>query len=223
MSNWSKEELRDAILAYREMQENFRDNQAINKSAVYKALSYKHGRTRKAFEFRMQNISYVLSLSGRDWLEGLKPANHVGTNVIRQIEEILSETEGRVFNYSLLQDARNINAFRKKNNKIPTGNKKPRTRTIETTVYVRNSDIVAWVLLNANGICELCDQNAPFNTVLDTPFLEVHHVKHLSDNGSDTICNAVALCPNCHRELHYGMQSKLKKETLYNKIERLIR
>ncbi|WP_444959398.1 HNH endonuclease [Microbulbifer sp. ZKSA002] len=36
------------------------------------------------------------------------------------------------------------------------------------------------------------------------PFLEVHHLRRLADNGSVTITNAVALCPNCHREFHYG-------------------
>ncbi len=34
--------------------------------------------------------------------------------------------------------------------------------------------------------------------------LEVHHVIRLADGGSDTINNSVALCPNCHRELHFG-------------------
>ena len=36
------------------------------------------------------------------------------------------------------------------------------------------------------------------------PFLEVHHVKSLSDGGEDTLDNVIALCPNCHREKHYG-------------------
>jgi 5-methylcytosine-specific restriction protein A len=26
----------------------------------------------------------------------------------------------------------------------------------------------------------------------------------LSDGGRDTVDNAVALCPNCHRECHHG-------------------
>ena len=35
------------------------------------------------------------------------------------------------------------------------------------------------------------------------PFLEVHHIKWLARKGNDTLDNAVALCPNCHRRMHH--------------------
>ncbi|MEC5166165.1 putative HNH restriction endonuclease [Flavobacterium sp. PL11] len=38
----------------------------------------------------------------------------------------------------------------------------------------------------------------------NTPYLEVHHKKPLAEDGDDTIENAFALCPNCHRHAHYG-------------------
>ena len=44
----------------------------------------------------------------------------------------------------------------------------------------------------------------------NSPFLEAHHIKQLAKGGLDTISNAVAVCPNCHRELHYGIK---KNET----------
>ncbi|WP_196607201.1 HNH endonuclease [Pectinatus frisingensis] len=34
-------------------------------------------------------------------------------------------------------------------------------------------------------------------------YLEVHHVIPLSKDVDDTADNAIALCPNCHRELHF--------------------
>jgi 5-methylcytosine-specific restriction enzyme A len=34
------------------------------------------------------------------------------------------------------------------------------------------------------------------------PFLEIHHIKWLSNGGDDSIDNTVALCPNCHRKMH---------------------
>ncbi|BDZ92717.1 hypothetical protein VEE69_15940 [Escherichia coli] len=37
-----------------------------------------------------------------------------------------------------------------------------------------------------------------------TPFLEVHHIEWLSKGGEDSVENAIALCPNCHRQAHYG-------------------
>lgn len=71
--------------------------------------------------------------------------------------------------------------------------------------YKRNPDVVAEVLRRANGKCELCGQEAPFNKLVDgSPYLEVHHWQQLSENGKDTVDNAVALCPNCHKQAHFG-------------------
>lgn len=84
-------------------------------------------------------------------------------------------------------------------------NKKPSTITVLTEAYRRNPDVVAEVLFRANGKCEHCKKPAPFLRKKDkTPYLEVHHIIHLANDGEDTIENAIALCPNCHREFHYG-------------------
>lgn len=70
--------------------------------------------------------------------------------------------------------------------------------------FQRNPDVVASVLLAADGRCDLCGDEAPFKRTDGSPYLEVHHVTPLSDRGEDTLRNAVALCPNCHREAHHG-------------------
>jgi 5-methylcytosine-specific restriction endonuclease McrA len=73
-----------------------------------------------------------------------------------------------------------------------------------TYEFVRNPDVVAEVLYRASH-CGRCKLPAPFVRSSDsTPYLEVHHRTPLSQGGEDTVKNAVALCPNCHRELHYG-------------------
>ena len=83
--------------------------------------------------------------------------------------------------------------------------KKPRESKTSITVYSRNPDVVAETLLRANGVCEKCNQAAPFLRAKDnTPYLEVHHIALLSNGGEDTVENTLALCPNCHRKLHYG-------------------
>ena len=56
--------------------------------------------------------------------------------------------------------------------------------------------------INANGICQLCGNPAPFNNSDGTPYLEMHHIIWLSRRGEDSIENTVALCPNCHRKMH---------------------
>jgi hypothetical protein len=71
--------------------------------------------------------------------------------------------------------------------------------------YNRNPDVIAEVISRANGICELCQIPAPFIRASDgSPYLEVHHWTPLAEDGLDTIENAAALCPNCHKQAHFG-------------------
>jgi 5-methylcytosine-specific restriction enzyme A len=88
---------------------------------------------------------------------------------------------------------------------LPPKGSKPTTKLVATITYVRNPHVVAAARVRAKGICERCKQPAPFIRKLDgTPFLEVHHKHKLADGGDDTLENAEALCPNCHRKAHYG-------------------
>lgn len=81
----------------------------------------------------------------------------------------------------------------------------PRRIETVTTAFERNPDVVAEVLFRAAGYCERCGRAAPFARRSDgSPYLEVHHRTPLAERGEDTVDNAVALCPNCHREAHHG-------------------
>lgn len=76
-------------------------------------------------------------------------------------------------------------------------------------LYPRNPDVVAETLFNANGICGSCQKNAPFHRDSDgSPYLEVHHKIPLSEGGDDTVENAIALCPTCHRSKHFGAKDR---------------
>lgn len=86
--------------------------------------------------------------------------------------------------------------------------KKPQMTVRIVKDYHRNPDVVAEVLVRAAGICEECRTPAPFLRKSDSsPYLEVHHIVQLAENGDDTVENAIALCPNCHRQRHYGHPS----------------
>lgn len=79
-----------------------------------------------------------------------------------------------------------------------------RVQTI-VLAFKRNADVAAEVLERAQGRCERCKSTAPFFRKTDgKPYLEVHHQIRLADGGEDVIENAIAVCPNCHRELHHG-------------------
>jgi hypothetical protein len=88
--------------------------------------------------------------------------------------------------------------------RLETAPTKPEQIKITIITYRRNADVIAEVLERANGLCELCKTPAPFiRTSNGTPYLEVHHQKRLADDGDDSVANAIALCPNCHRKSHY--------------------
>lgn len=79
-----------------------------------------------------------------------------------------------------------------------------RTQYLRTD-FLRNPDVVAVVLIRAAGICEACKSPAPFLRASDgQPYLEVHHKMPLAMDGLDTVKNAIAVCPNCHRYAHFG-------------------
>lgn len=89
--------------------------------------------------------------------------------------------------------------------RLAKANKQPESIQVISRAFKRNADVVAEVLLRANGTCEKCYSPAPFLRASDdTPYLEVHHIVQLSAGGEDTDANAMALCPNCHRKFHFG-------------------
>lgn len=71
-------------------------------------------------------------------------------------------------------------------------------------IKVRSNAVKEYALSRSAGICECCNQKAPFDKDDGSPFLEVHHIKRLSDGGPDKPEWVAGICPNCHREAHYG-------------------
>ena len=95
-----------------------------------------------------------------------------------------------------------------KNRKPSSGNPNPSKKIVETVQFERDPSVRADVLDRANGKCELCNNEAPFKKTDGDLYLEVHHIKQLAKGGPDTAINAVALCPNCHKEAHYGEKAE---------------
>ncbi|WP_171175969.1 HNH endonuclease signature motif containing protein [Ruegeria sp. HKCCD8929] len=83
----------------------------------------------------------------------------------------------------------------------------PNRRQVCTDRFVRNSEFVKEVRTRAKGRCECCHTRT-FRNALGEWFLEVHHKVWLSEGGIDEPWNMVALCPNCHRREHFGVDRK---------------
>ncbi len=101
----------------------------------------------------------------------------------------------------------------------PKGEAKPEQVTVKVRRIVRDPRVHAFVMQEAKGKCECCRRKAPFVSDDGNPFLEVHHLKQLAQGGPDTVANAVAVCPNCHRELHHGRGRKKLVARLRKQIE----
>jgi len=78
----------------------------------------------------------------------------------------------------------------------------PARRLATTEVIERNAAVSAYVKQAANGVCDLCRKPAPFRNRKGEAYLECHHIVPLAAGGEDSLNNAVALCPNCHRKMH---------------------
>jgi 5-methylcytosine-specific restriction enzyme A len=74
----------------------------------------------------------------------------------------------------------------------------------QTSYRQRSQWIKRYALRRANGTCEGCGIPAPFNMPDGQPYLEVHHIRRLSDGGPDHPRWVIAICPNCHRRAHYA-------------------
>lgn len=72
-----------------------------------------------------------------------------------------------------------------------------------TLSFERSAAVRQFVLNRANGRCEFCGVEG-FTTSSGSIYLESHHIIPLSEGGLDNTKNVIALCPNHHRQAHYG-------------------
>lgn len=247
VKEWSDDELQDAVEAYLHMFDTTRQRKPFVKKRIYEALGAKHGRAPAAFERRMMNISAVLEAAGYEWLPGLAPNRNVGSAVAPRIERALQRAGAfqRPQGPLPLRPASleawpmpktTIGQTAKEESQVapadrsddepkmpPPGVLKPREVTPTTRTFARDEAVKAWVLARSKGACECCKKPAPFVDSAGVPFLEVHHLKQLANGGSDTVTNAVAVCPNCHRELHHGRAASDQLASIYASVADLVR
>lgn len=131
-------------------------------------------------------------------------------NIQEIIEDSFTEKEGKYFETvsedELYKKAKEQGTKCKSSGKVTT-----------TKIYDRDPQISAYVKKRAQGKCDLCGEVAPFLDKKGNPYLEEHHVVRLADGGEDTMGNAVALCPNCHRKVHI-LNSKELNTSLQNRL-----
>ena len=129
-------------------------------------------------------------------------------NWINVEQSILQENLNKELEESVKQSQADSDEARKK--RLKNASRKPKSVQVISHAYKRNPDVIVEVLKRANGFCERCGKAAPFIRAKDnSPYLEIHHKTMLADKGDDTVDNAIGVCPNCHRELHFGVNTVL--------------
>ena len=127
----------------------------------------------------------------------IRELGQLGFNLKREPKDLEAEFSRRI--EKSLKDPKARSARLAKAPKVPS------LAVREVIVYERNPDVVAEVLARAKGVCQACKKPAPFLKKSNgKPYLEVHHINQLAEGGEDTVENAIAVCPNCHRKAHYG-------------------
>ena len=58
----------------------------------------------------------------------------------------------------------------------------------------------------------------PFIRRNDEPYLEVHHILSLANNGADHPGNVAAICPNCHARVSHGKDGSSYNLQIKNRI-----
>lgn len=88
------------------------------------------------------------------------------------------------------------------------------TAQAKRTLYKRSKYVRDYVFLRSKGQCESCKEPAPFKRPDGSFYLEPHHTTRVSDGGLDHPKHVGAICPSCHREIHYGADGPLRNAAL---------
>ena len=83
----------------------------------------------------------------------------------------------------------------------------PNKASTVVAFYQRDPKVRKKILQMADGKCEYCGVEG-FLKPDSNRYLETHHIIALSNEGKDKITNVIALCPEHHKEAHFGVNSE---------------
>ena len=182
------------------------------------------GKTFRAFVINLETTGQYESVI--EWLSSVGDINKGQSRLRASKSAKLRSEKPELFELTSDSEKLGTNASRLLEEGLdekPRGNPNPERSdpSVSKGAFRRDPEVIAWVKQRAGGICELCEKEAPFRDRNNQPFLEVHHILPLADGGSDTTNNAVALCPNCHRECHHGTNANELAEILKCRVKEI--
>jgi len=101
----------------------------------------------------------------------------------------------------------------------------PEKKKTIVNLYKRNSKLITKLKQLYKNKCQIC--HFSFMKKSLEYYSEVHHLKPIGEEGSDSIDNIVNLCANCHRKIHYAtiefgeLDNNIRKIWINNKLEEI--
>jgi hypothetical protein len=193
VDEWTQDQLAAAVDAYRLMQLRSANGLSVNKAQIYRELSEAYGRTPKAWEYRMQNISHVLFRLNQEWIKGLKPAKNVGAEVTAALVRLLDispPTAVSSATLTLLERQRQL--VNESGYFLPETVEDHRDRVIRSVVQRRGQQEFRIALLDAYGSkCAMTGCG-----VVDV--LEAAHIHPYMGRKTDLVSNGLLLRADLH-------------------------
>jgi len=160
----------------------------------------------KSLHYKFTRADYLAIEKSLSMLKGY--GNRLAwTEVKRKIGLSDDEFYKRLCNSNISQENDAINDL---------GSDTPEKIPVSGVTYARDPKVRRAVLLRAKGKCELCGKQG-FLQPNGERYLEAHHIIALANEGADRIGNVIALCPEHHREAHFGKRrNELEQEMIAN-------
>ncbi|MBU6206852.1 MAG: HNH endonuclease [Alphaproteobacteria bacterium] len=102
----------------------------------------------------------------------------------------------------------------------PVGRLTPERVPYSGTFIERDDKVRHRVIKRAKGKCEHCGELG-FAKPDGSHYVEANHIISLAEQGPDTLDNVIALCPNHHREAHFGEGSEQLEAEFKTKLASL--
>ncbi|WP_323030740.1 HNH endonuclease signature motif containing protein [Brachymonas denitrificans] len=109
-------------------------------------------------------------------------------------EEATTSTELNYLNNQILERIQSID---KENFENP-----PKNISALAKIYERDRVLTRLIKLIRGNKCQICGFS--FKTKSSEDYSECHHLEHLANGGLDVSKNMLVLCPNHHRQAHFG-------------------
>lgn len=175
--------------------------------------------------YRFLNTVPIYSPSGQGFLESLgyeKVRNKPNPSWQNSIRKISDEAFFEVLklanvksnlgeNASLLEiSGDSLGVLKLLNNQYRGLEPKGRKKLIQQQLD-RGSSISKALKRLLGARCQICGWEG-FEKVDAESYIEAHHITQLAERRSGSLCteNIILLCPNCHKEVHYGKNFSVK-------------